>query len=217
MPSPELGVVAMKRRDFITLVGGAAAAWPMVARAQQAAMPVVGFLGSSFPEPYADRVAAIRQGLRDTGFVDGQNLTIEYRWADGQYDRLPTLVADLVRRQVSVIVTSGGPGTALAAKAASSTIPIVFAIGSDPVKYGLIASLNRPGANVTGLSSFSAVLGAKRLELLRELVPKAAVFVLLNNPDNADAETQSMEVKEAISCTPVANMTSRRPSRRLFN
>jgi putative tryptophan/tyrosine transport system substrate-binding protein len=185
----------MRRRDFMTVLVGAAA-YPPLADAQQRAMPVIGFLGMTSPGAYAPLVAAFRQGLGETGYVEGQNLAIEYRWADGSYDRLPGLAADLVGRKVDVIATSGGPPAARAAKNASSTIPIVF-IASDPVELGLVASLARPGGNLTGVSTMFAELTAKRLELLSELVPEARAIAFLVNPDNGNAERIIGDVREA--------------------
>jgi ABC-type uncharacterized transport system substrate-binding protein len=179
----------MKRRDFITLLGGAAAAWPLAARAQQA-VPVIGVINAGFPETSVSRVAGFRQGLNEMGYVENQNVTIEYRWAEGRYDRYPEFAAELIRRKVSVIVTGVSTGAALAAKDATSTIPIVAGVGQDPVRLGLVASLARPGGNVTGVNFFVTEVVAKRLGLLREMVPTATRIAVLVNPTQpASAES----------------------------
>ena len=176
----------IKRREFITLLGGAAAAWPLAARGQQP-IPVIGILAAPAP-PYTENVSAIRHGLSEIGFVEGRNVAIEFRWAEGQIDRLPALAADLVNRQVAVIVAMGGTAPLAAAQNATSTIPIVFHMGADPVRLGFVKSLNRPGGNVTGISLLQVALAAKRLEVLRELVPAAKTIGLLTNPTNSNVE-----------------------------
>ena len=188
----------MKRRHFITLLGGVAAAWPFAARAQQPAMPVIGFLDSRSPDALTDRLRGFRQGLKDTGYADGENVTIVYSWAEGQFDRLPVLAAELVRRQVAVIATSGGAGPALAAKAATTTIPIVFTSAEDPVRRGLVASLARPGGNLTGINFLNLEVASKQLQLLREMMPAAVRVGVLVNPVYAtNAETTLRDVEPA--------------------
>jgi len=187
----------VKRRTFITLLGGASVAWPLAARAQQA-MPVIGFLDSSSADEYAPFLAAFRAGLGEAGFVEGHNVAVEYRWAEGHYDRLPALALELVRHPVAVLVATGITA-ARAARAETSTIPIVFNTGGDPVRFGLVASLNRPGGNVTGVASLGKVLVAKRFELLRELVPKADTIAFLVNPNNAVADLDSNDAQSAAA------------------
>jgi putative ABC transport system substrate-binding protein len=186
----------MRRRQFITLLGGAAA-WPVTARAQQQSMPVVGFLNSASADGYANLVVAFRDGLKDAGFVEGQNVAIEFRWANEEYDRLPALAADLVQRRVTVIVATGIGVTALAAKAATTTIPIVFAIGADPLRNGLVASLSRPEGNVTGATLLDGELMPKRLGLLHELLPTATTIGLLENPNNPTHEVTARDIDAA--------------------
>jgi putative ABC transport system substrate-binding protein len=186
----------VKRREFITLLGGVAA-WPLVAHAQQPAMPVVGFLGTASAYPFAHLLAGLRRGLQETGFIEGRNVAVQYRWAEGQYDRVPALAADLVRRQVAVIVTVGGETSARAAIAATTTIPIVFNTGADPVKLGLVTSLARPGGNATGVNIFTTELVEKRLGLLRDLVPAAMTVAVLSNPNFAAAVANVRESESA--------------------
>ena len=185
----------MRRREFITLLGGAAAAWPLVVRAQQ---PAIGFLHVAFSGPYTQHLVALRQGLKQSGYVEGQNVAIEYRWANNEYDRLPELAADLVRRQVALIVAAGGPPSARAAKSATSTIPIVLVFGADPVRLGLVTSLNRPGGNVTGVTFLTTELMAKRLELLRELIPQATMVAYL-----ADSRSVPEMLRDAFAAAGV--------------
>jgi putative ABC transport system substrate-binding protein len=189
----------MRRREFIRLFGGAAVSWPFAVYAQQRPMPVIGFVNAASPGPLRQQIAAFSEGLKNSDYVEGQNVAVEYRWAEGQYDRLPALVADLVRQQVSVIVAGGGAPAVLAAKAATTTIPIVFSAGGDPVGLGVVASLNRPGGNITGVYIFTSGLEAKRLGLLHEMVPKATPIAVLVNSNFADAENQLRDVQEAAA------------------
>jgi putative ABC transport system substrate-binding protein len=204
----------LRRRKFITLLGGAAAAWPLPSRAQQPAMPVIGFLNSAAREAFAPFLAALRQGLKEAGYIEDRNVEIEYRWADGYYDRLPTLAADLVRREVAVIVAGGGAVTARAARAATAMIPIVFSMGDDPVKLGFVNNLNLPGGNLTGVSLLTTGLEAKRLEVLHEAVPGASVIGLLVNSTFSDVETQLRDLPAAARVlglqTTVVNASSER-------
>jgi putative tryptophan/tyrosine transport system substrate-binding protein len=189
----------MDRRKFVGSVAGGLLAWPLAAQAQRPAMPVIGFLNSgSAALMAADQLRGFRQGLSEAGYVEGRNVAIEYRWAEGQYDRLPQLAADLVGRKVSALAATGGIPSALAAKAATSTIPVVFVMGSDPVKAGVVASLNRPGGNVTGVSFLNNTLGPKRVELLSQLVPRAITIGMLANPTNPDAETETSDANAAL-------------------
>jgi putative tryptophan/tyrosine transport system substrate-binding protein len=189
----------VRRREVITLIGGAAVAWPLAARAQQPAMPVIGFLDTRSPDAIGGRLNAFRRGLKETGYVEGENVAIVYRWAEGRYDRLPELAAELARRPVAVIATGGGGNPTLAAKAATATIPIVFAVPDDPVRLGLVASLSRPGGNLTGVNFVNVELSAKRLELLREIAPAAARLAMLVNPTNVTSTEASVRDLEAAA------------------
>ena len=191
----------MRRRDFFKVIGALATAWPLAARAQQAAMPVIGFLSATTAEGYAAPLAAFRRGLHEAGFIEGRNVAIEYRWAEDQNDRLPALAADLVRHQVTVIVAAGSTPAALAAKAATSTIPIVFYIGVDPIEAGLVTSLARPGGNITGLTTLNAEVVPKRLQLVHELAPTATVIALLVNPTSPTLAETSMKEAQAAAQT----------------
>ena len=206
----------MKRREFITLLGGAALASPTITRAQQPAMPVVGFLSNRTAAESEGVMTAFRQGLKDGGYVEGGNVMIEYRLADDQLDRLPALAADLVRRQVAVISASGGIASARAAKAATTTIPIVFTNGTDPIKFGLVSNIEKPGGNVTGVSMFAAAPGGKRLELLRELVPGAAWIAVLADPTNADADAKAKDLQAAANAIGLKIEINRLTSNREF-
>ena len=185
----------MQRRDFITLLGSVTVAWPLAARAQQTAMPVIGYLGAESPAAFASRVRAFRQGLGETGYAEGRNVAIEFRWAEGQHKRLPALAADLVGRGVAVIVAPGGAPAALAAKSATTTIPIVFEMGADPIAIGLVSSLSRPGGNLTAVTSLSVEVTPKRLEFLHETIPTADVFAVLINPTSPTADSQSRNLQ----------------------
>jgi ABC-type uncharacterized transport system substrate-binding protein len=187
----------MRRRDLIALIGGAASVWPFATRAQQLALPVIGFLGAATMSAYASYVDAFRRGLAATGSVEGQDLAIEFRWLNSRYERAPALTAEFTRRDAAIIITTGSTAVALAAKAATSTIPIVFVVGADPVKFGLVASLNRPGGNVTGVSFLANLLAAKQFELLHEIIPKSAAIGFLVNPVNPNTESDTREVRSA--------------------
>ena len=192
----------MRRREFIALVGGAAA-WPLAARAQQPAMPVIGFIGAESPEPYAERLNAFRVGLKEIGFVEGQNVAVEYRWAERQYSRFPDLAAQLVQLQVSVIAATGGEPAPQSAEAATQTIPIVFTANGDPVRQGLVASLNRPGGNATGVTIFGSAAIAKRLQLMHEILPQVATVGYLMNPNNSNS---NIEMEAALDAAPSLGM-----------
>jgi putative ABC transport system substrate-binding protein len=210
----------VKRRKFITLLGGSAMAWPLAARAQQPAMPVIGFLAPASPDSYADRIQGFRGGLQETSYVEGRNVLIEYRWAHARYERLPELAAELVQRNVAVLVVAGGTSAALAAKNATNTVPIVFAIGSDPVEVGLVPSLARPGGNITGLAQLYFALTAKRLEMLHEAMGRAASIGLLVNPNNAYTGPETRAVQMTATAlglqVHVVNVTTERDFSTVF-
>jgi putative ABC transport system substrate-binding protein len=187
----------MRRREFIKAIAGSAVAWPLAARAQQPAMPVIGFLHAASAVPTTPQLEGLRRGLAESGYVEAQNVAIEYRWADGHFDRLPALAAELVQRHVTLLISGGGPQTALAVKAATSEIPILFVMTDDPVKHGVVASLNRPGGNITGATFFSTALVAKRLELLRELVPAADGIAFLTDPNDIESELEARDLQSA--------------------
>jgi len=187
----------VRRRELITVLGGAVAAWPLVARAQQLTLPVIGFLNSTSPQAWENYVAGFRAGLKEAGYVEGQNVTIEFRWAEGHYDRLPEMAADLVHRKVAVLVSTGGEPSVLAAKAATTTIPIVFTSGVDPIRAGFVSSLSRPGGNVTGVNLFTSAIESKRLGLLRALLPGVKLIAVLFNPKRQDYARQKADVEEA--------------------
>jgi putative ABC transport system substrate-binding protein len=189
----------MRRREFIRLLGITAAAWPLTVRAQQPALPVIGFLNSASPQQWENNVGGFRAGLKETGYIDGQNVAIEFRWAEGNYDRLPGLAADLVRHKVAVLVASGGTPSVTAAKAATATIPIVFTTGSDPVRLGFVTSLSHPGGNITGVNMFLAAMESKRLGLLRALIPGVQLIAVLLNPNRPDHAQQLRQVQEAAA------------------
>ncbi len=207
----------MRRREFITLLGCAAVAWPLEAHAQQQPMPVIGFLNTTSPKTYAFSADAFREGLRALGYIEGQNVAIEYRWADGDYSRMPALATELVNRNVAVIAATGDVVSARAAQAATATIPIVFTVGTDPVRFGLVKSLNRPGGNLTGMTLFSSTLMAKRMELLTQLVPDARLIALLVNPDNATAASDQRDAEEAARALGRQTVTVSARNERDFN
>jgi putative ABC transport system substrate-binding protein len=191
-----LRAIRMRRRDFLTLVGGAAAS-PIAARAQQSRMPVIGYVGTGAPGAVQELLSAFHRGLKETGYVEGQNIKIEYRFAEGHYNRLPALAAELVQRQVTAIVTTGGSSAALAAKAATNNIPILFSAGDDPVETGVVTSLNRPNGNITGVTFLTSMLEGKRFELLHELVPNVAVIAVLVNPNSGSPKAEVQQVQDA--------------------